>query len=435
MTVGLRLPGSLVDGSHAEGWLARLQGFLHSSWTDTVIDSAITADATGRRALAVRLHPAAADVCFVAVATGSVELRAVTSLVGPGYHAHLRDLARVLAAELGVSWDGTGDADPTGFFASGELAALELAMLEDLRAAARRLLTAPQPEAAPTRLGLPTTHAFRAPGVVHTPLGPRSTSWLARAAERPETARDVFAWWEPGFGPRYELGRALAELWLLVRWRPPLDAEERALLVDVDRRLAAAHASDPSLELPWREWEQVRRWLGAPTPLPHREPAPVGEPIGYRRHPLRVTVAGGWSLQIDGSFAETWEGPAALTVSDGARTARLVSEPSAVAGAAALAEGRGSAPEPDARDTLPEPVPRPERDTLVTATVAFPVTLAPPLSGHFQRRAGGPEEELPFEVDGVVTAGAARVFVELAYSRPEDEAWAAATLASLRHEG
>ncbi len=429
------MPGALVDGSRAEGWLARVQGFLHASWTDTVIDSEITADARDHRVLTARLHPAAPDVQIVAVGAGSVELRAVTSFVGPGYHAHLCDLARVLAAELTVSWDGEGDADPTGFFASGDLAALELAMLEDLRATARWLLTAPRPGTAPVLLGLSATHAFGVPGVVHTPLGPRSTPWLLRAAERPETARDVFAWWEPGFGPRYELGRALAELWLRVRWRPPLDAEERALLVDVDRRLAAAHAGDPSLELPWREWEELRRWLGATSPLPHRAPAADGEPIGYRRHPLRVTLAGGWSFLVDGSLAETWQGPGALTVTDGARTVRLVSEPSAVMGAAALASGRGSAPEPDTRDTLPEPELRLERDTLVMGSVAFPVTLAPPLAGHFQRRSGGPEEELPFELDGVVTAGTARAIVELAFSRPEDEAWASATLASIRHEG
>jgi len=282
---------------------------------------------------------------------------------------------------------------------------------------------------------LAPTHRFDAPGAVHTPLGPRSTSWLVQAAEQPEVARDVFAWWEPGFGPRYELGRALAEMWLLVRWRPPIDAEERALLVEIDQRLRVAREREPSLELPWREWAELRRWIGASTPLPRPASIPERAPIGYRRHPVRVTLAGGWSLVIAGSLAETWEGPGALVVTDGARTLRLVTEPSAVPGAATLREARSDTPEPDSRDTLPESEARPERDTLVVPGFAFPVTLTPPLAGHFQRRAGGPEEEVSFEVDGVVTAGGARAIVELAYSRPEDEAWALATLASLRHEG
>ncbi len=434
--MGIRLPGGLVDGSRADGWLTRVQGFLHAGWTETVIDSAITVDEAHHRTLAFRLHPAAPDVQLVAVGPRSVELRAVTSSVGPGYHAHLCDLARALAAELGVAWDREGDADPTGFFWSGDVSALDLAVLEDLRATARWLLTAPPPPAgsAPALLGLDSTHRFEVPGAVHTPLGPRTTSWLAQAAEQPEAARDVFAWWEPGFGPRYELGRALAEMWLLVRWRPPISGEERALLVDIDRRLRIAHEREPSLELPWREWAELRRWIGASAPLPRPASIPDRPPIGYRRHPVRVTLAGGWSIVIHGSLAETWEGTGALVVTDGARTLRLVTEPSAVPGAAAWREARSEAPEPDSRDTLPESEPHPERDTLVVPAFAFPATLTPPLTGHFQRRAGGPEEEVSFEVDGVVTGDGARAIVELAYSRPDDEAWALAMLASLRHD-
>jgi hypothetical protein len=91
--------------------------------------------------------------------------------------------------------------------------------------------------------------------------------------------------------------------------------------------LATAFKLDPDAELPWPEWLELLTAIQADaegeqfcvTPTDtvlsvelwkRTGPIPVGPTaprIGYRRHPIRVMLDGGWSLEIPGSFAQEWD--------------------------------------------------------------------------------------------------------------------------------
>ena len=53
---------------------------------------------------------------------------------------------------------------------------------------------------------------------------------------------------------------------------------------------------------------------------PSAETAPDAPLIGYRRRAIRITISGGWSLVVPGSFAETWDEQGTWSAWDGART-------------------------------------------------------------------------------------------------------------------
>jgi hypothetical protein len=122
----------------------------------------------------------------------------------------------------------------------------------------------------------------------------------------------VFAWWSPETNGRYFLGLALVRAWVDVRWRPPVDEAERALLDRVATWIERAHALDPDLSIPWDEQGQILALLGEESLRATRAQLKAharspGAPIGYRRRPVRVTLSGEWSLRIPGELAERWE--------------------------------------------------------------------------------------------------------------------------------
>jgi hypothetical protein len=112
-------------------------------------------------------------------------------------------------------------------------------------------------------------------------------------------------------------------MWSDIRWRPPLDDEEKRRMQQVVHLLEEAHRMDASLDYPWREWRELLVLLKAPpTPLHDvlaRRGARVlpGTPlVGYRRRPVTVVLPGGWRLSVPGGFTEAWDAEGTFAASE-----------------------------------------------------------------------------------------------------------------------
>jgi hypothetical protein len=241
-------------------------------------------DASARK-ITLALHPAAPPVRIVVLPDGDLEVNAVTSTVGPGYHADVIARLAPLLEELEYVW--ASEEEPAQD-------AMARWLGEELRAGTRLV-------------GMPE-RIFKIDAPVLTPLGPRDRAWVdAAIADPARAAAEVFPWWRAGPGQR-ERARALLAMWHEVPWREPLDDAERALMERVDADLTAARDADPTLELPWAEWAELRLLLGEPVDAELRVRAGDREPaIGYRRHPMEVELSGGWSIELGGSFVGRWE--------------------------------------------------------------------------------------------------------------------------------
>lgn len=259
--------------------------------------------------LIAELHPAA-EPMLIEATEREVVLSASTLTAGPGYHRHACELALALGEALGVEWPLDGDT--SGWLRERDDAKLEAAFLDTLGDIARQILMLAEQGKRGFSLFLPVGHAFEHGGAIATPLGARTDAWLRAVAADPSRGADVFAWWNAERDGRYFLGLALVHAWLEVRWRPPVDDSERALLDRVATWIERAHALDPDLPLPWDEQAQILAFLGEDSLRATRaqlkaQSQPAHAPIGYRRGHVRVTLSGGWSMRIPGELAERWE--------------------------------------------------------------------------------------------------------------------------------
>lgn len=282
------------------------------------------------------LHPCAEEVELSMPEPGVLVASAKTSTVGPGYHAHLCGLLHRLGDDLNIAWDGPDDeegtGDETGYFHTGDRAALEAEMLLWLRSTASVVKEGLEGDYREMMLSMPTGHRYPHHGPLVTPLGPRDLAWLEGVLEDPRRGIDLFPWWDEGLGAGFYLGRALCRMWRDVRWRVPL-GEEADLLEEVHLDLARAFEHDSSLAYPWREWAELMdtieaRWgyiemAGVDVePEVRRRAAtcPDGPLIGYRRRPVRVDLTRGWSVEVPGAMDEAWEGDGTWCGWDGGRT-------------------------------------------------------------------------------------------------------------------
>jgi hypothetical protein len=173
-------------------------------------------------------------------------------------------------------------------------------------------------------LATPPGVRFTFDGAVATVLGPRDDAWLERALADPRIAADVWPWVADAMDARYHLGRALSLLWLEVRWRPPVGAEEVQLADEILGTLRRAYPLEPGLVWPWHEWRELFTLRGQPDPatkaLLERGAGPLvggpppdgAQPIGYHRRPVTI-IHEGWALEVPGSFTskrtlEEWSG-------------------------------------------------------------------------------------------------------------------------------
>ena len=314
MNVGLNLLGRLRQ-SPPEGVLARIEAWVHRECAGNLVASRYERDALGRAFLFLQLHPLSRGTRVVDLHDGRIQVVADTAPVGPGYHVYHCSLLKKLASAFGIVWEpgnhdrGTGD--PTGFFDTGDEMALYRAVLSWFQEQAVAKLVEAHDTGGRVQLLLPDGIEYVTADPVATPMGPKSLAWLELVAARPMHAIPIFPWWEPGDDTRAMLSRAIGQMWMDVRWRPPLTKAEHGTLLEVISLLETVHAAQPTLDLPWREWSEIYRYLGASGPIVQEVAAHAdlvtGPLIGYRRGSVRRRVMGGWSLEVPGSFAEKWE--------------------------------------------------------------------------------------------------------------------------------
>jgi hypothetical protein len=300
----------------AAALLEAIDEWLPSAAGDVLHEAAPRRTADG--AIEVSLHPAARPMRLEAADTGQVVVTAMTVPVGPGYHTFVARLLERLGEEIEVDWSA-GEAAAW----SSDRPAAERTHLGWLRAALIAVRDARRQRAAGLHLAMPPGERFTFDGAVATVLGPRDDAWLERALADPRVAADVWPWVADAMDARYLLGRALTQLWLAVRWRPPIGPAETAVVDDVLATLRRAYPLEPGLPWPWAEWRELLVLRGQPDPatvqLIERASPQVGgapgaeeEPIGYRRRPVTI-VHEGWALEVPGSFTgtrtdEEWSG-------------------------------------------------------------------------------------------------------------------------------
>jgi hypothetical protein len=330
---------------------------LVEEWLPGATAGALIGQAPGTRAadgaLEAGLHPAARPIRIEANDAGEVVVTAMTVPVGPGYHTFVVSLLDRMADELAITWaklatpppgtpgrvgslpgfarrtapaeDPPASIDPTGAFGSGDRNDAERGHLGWLRSALLAVRDARRQGATGLHLGTPPGVRYTFEGAVATVLGPRDDAWLERALADPRVAADVWPWVADAMDARYLLGRALASLWLEVRWRPPVGVEEVRVVDDVLETLRRAYPLEPALPWPWPEWRELFQLRGLPDPAtralldrgagPLVGVAPSSDdppPIGYRRRPVTI-VHEGWALDVPGSFTnarteEEWSG-------------------------------------------------------------------------------------------------------------------------------
>lgn len=244
-------------------------------------------------------HPAAGEID---VGDEGV-VSATTTPAGPGYHVAVCDALQRAARELKISWEPTGD--DTGYFHSGNLKEVERHMLQWLKTLAH--VAVEKEFGKGSAICMPLHHQYQADGVV-TPLGPRDEKWFRMVAEDPTRGRDFFPWWTPGENAAALIGRARVLMWSEVRWRLPTCDLDEDTLDDVQRLLERAWELDSTADFPAREWCELVDHNGGEVPdeIQDRAAKESGPLIGYRRHPVRVTV-GDWCVEIPGEFSEEWQ--------------------------------------------------------------------------------------------------------------------------------
>ena len=349
MGVGLYLNGRYRSpkGKDAiDAWFAGVRRWLESDlgngdfWGEFLIRCRRGRTHNGHQALFVDLHPAGEEVEFIVPEPGRLTVSAKTSTVGPGYHTALSQLLHRFGEDRKVRWNPAGEddddsQDETGYFFTGDRAAVEDEMLLHLRTMANiSLETLEQTGYTLEAWHLPIGHSYSEyPGEgVRTPVGVRSVDWIRAVRKDPRKGIDLYPWWDDGLTAGFHLGRALCRMWADVRWRPLLTDEEYDAWDDVCSDLCQAYELDPDLDYPWREWAELVDILngfeGASGVTPELEKVirkkaarvPASRPlIGYRRFPVKVDLLDGWSITIPGAMAEKWED---LTWSawDGVRT-------------------------------------------------------------------------------------------------------------------
>src|SRR5262245_9958593 len=329
MGVGLWLVGKYdAEEQLPQDWLTALDDwFVEDLGADRLWGNLLTRCRRGQThdghpALYVLFHPGGEDVDFFIPEDGTLVVSAKTSLLGPGYHIALCQILRRLGETKGITWEPPGEGededgsnDETGYFFTQDKHAVEAEMLQHLRTMAGIVeeTLSMSGLGGEVSLGMPLEHRYHG-GPIKTLLGVRDSAWLARVRKDPRNGLDIYPWWHEGLTASFYLGRALCEMWLNVCWRPAESSDERYDDVEnVHEDLCSAYRLDPTLDYPWREWvelmdlidqdagdadEEVRRRAQA---------APDGPRIGYRRHPVGVSLADGWRITIPGEMSEKWE--------------------------------------------------------------------------------------------------------------------------------
>ena len=205
-----------------------------------------------RRELHVGLHPATPALYLAAGDSGNVRAIAETVSGGPGYHRFVGRVLERLGQELAIDWD-----EATAGIAFAERPEVERAYLGWLGPTLAAVRNARQRSSAGVQVGTPPGTRYTFEGAIATSLGPRDDAWLESAIADPRVAIEITPWWLDATDGRYLLNRALALMWLEVRWRKPAVEGEAERLEDVHRLLSKAFPIEPGLPYPWHAWAEL----------------------------------------------------------------------------------------------------------------------------------------------------------------------------------
>jgi len=312
MSLGIRLLAHLSNSSTSpEALIVQIEDWLRSKYSDMVpkirremVDSTPT--------LYCQMHPAAEELELSIVGPSELVASANTTTAGPGYHVFVCSVLKDLAEEFHARWERPTEesedyGDETGYFFTGDEKRLKIEMAVWLAALAELFFDGTfNSDSHGIALCMPLNPKFYDDEAALTALGPRNREWLFRVSQDGSSGEDFFAWRSPGLNAEYYLRRALAQMWVDVRWRPPVNDSEVATLEDVSGSLHRAFKLDSSLQYPWAEWKQILELLNRDGPEAelvnsHAEGKPT---IGYRRKDVAVTLPGGWRIKTPGSFSD-----------------------------------------------------------------------------------------------------------------------------------
>lgn len=288
-----------------ERLLGDVAAWLASEYPDHVRIVRQRSVGEGSAELRIGLHPAAPEVTLTASDMGAVTAAAETAAAGPGYHRFVGRVLQRLGTEQGIDWAMEGSDD----FAFADRPVVERAYLGWLGPILAQARSARRRGASGVHLGTPFGTRYTFDGAIATALGPRDDAWLERAIADPRVAIEITPWWSDATDSAFHLNRALALLWLEVRWRKPAIDGEAETLDEVHRLLSHAYPLDPDLAYPWHPWAEVIELRAIDDGMARqvldraRAAGAPGALIGYRREPVTIEHEG-WMLPIPGDFAE-----------------------------------------------------------------------------------------------------------------------------------
>ncbi|MFN7921358.1 MAG: hypothetical protein U0Q16_14750 [Bryobacteraceae bacterium] len=349
MSIEIRLRGRISRGLFRRRVpdLRKVKEWIEFRCSGVLDEARVIAHEDGTASLGCLLHPAGESLTLETTLEHFLIADCRTQCVGPGYHIFVCELLRELASEFAIEWEppGAGFGDSTGFFHNGDLDLVYQAMSDWLQNVATEILDhAALRESEGFGICMPLDSGFEQTDFVQTALGPRSTEWLEQMRVNRSRHDEFFAWWNIAQDALYNRNRALVLLCNHVRWRKPLTEAERQLLLEVDGLLWWALDKDPSLEFPWREWVELRQWAGLMVTSDRRllegaSRIPDEEPLlGYRRHPVIVTLAAGWQLRVPGALADEWDDEGTWSGWDETHTIRVTTFAVNAAGSPVSAE-------------------------------------------------------------------------------------------------
>ena len=216
----LRVPSGESLLESVETWLLAEYGDSVRSMSRRVIEG-------GDAELTVALHPAAPELVMSANESGRVALTAETEALGPGYHRFIGRLVERLGADLSITWD-RGEPDP-GAILDGlgttfaDRTATERAYLGWLGQTLVKARAGRAAHGTQLQIGIPGSTRYTFDGAIATVLGPRDDRWLDAAVADTRVATDITPWWADATDGQALLNRALALMWLDVRWRAARD--------------------------------------------------------------------------------------------------------------------------------------------------------------------------------------------------------------------
>lgn len=315
MALTLVLRGAL-DACAAEAevatWLDDVESWLRERFGHLLMGLVRSVDVLGAPDLLVRMHPAAPGLELVVrvVQNGGgprvdVVARARTDQVGAGYHHFVCELLRDLGGARGIQWDPRTIEDPSSYFFSRDLDALDRHLDGLRRAAAAEALDLARPV---DWTGLPWVR-FAGREAVHTVLGPRDAAWLTDVASGRRDGRDIVPWPEPGEDETTAHGRLLCLFWLEARLRAPLSEEEAATLAEMARLIR--FLEDLGEEVP----KDLRADL-----VDVLQEVPV-EALrsggGYWTRASRLVLPGGFELALPPDMGVSWQDNASVLLRQG----------------------------------------------------------------------------------------------------------------------